>query len=102
MKRLIIILSFFTITTFVVTASDFKCWVEFTDKDSTLFTLDNPSEYLSDKAIERRTNQGIAIDSTDLPVNQLYIDSVIAQGVSVLSESKWLNGVTISVPDTSV
>ncbi len=102
MRLFSLILLFFTASILVSSANDFKYWVEFLDKDSTQYSLNNPEEFLSDKAITRRIKQGIAIDSTDLPVNQLYIDSVIAKGVSVLTKSKWLNGITISVSDTSI
>lgn len=102
MKNFFIILLFFISSTAVFSANDFKYWVQFTDKDSSLFSIDDPSEYLSTKAIERRSKQNIAIDSTDLPVNQKYIDSVLTTGVSIHTCSKWLNGITISVADTSV
>ena len=36
--------------------------VYFSDKDNTPYTIDAPFEYLSQRAIERRQNQGIEID----------------------------------------
>jgi hypothetical protein len=98
---------FFIIFTFlfslpVFSSGVYKYWVEFTDKDSSFYSLSNPYEYLSSKAIARRTKQNIAIDSSDLPVNEIYIDSVIAKGATIVSQSKWLNGITIAVSDTSI
>lgn len=76
--------------------------VSFTDKDETIFTLTNPAAYLSSKAIARRTKYNIAIDSTDLPVNQIYTDSVlqVTEGVLHLS-SKWQNHCVILLSDSS-
>ena len=77
-----------------------KWVVQFTDKQNSPYNLNNPSAYLSTKAIERRNLHQITIDSTDLPVNPLYIQQVLALGnVSYLSQSKWLNQILISCKD---
>ncbi|HEX4958178.1 MAG TPA: S8 family serine peptidase [Lacibacter sp.] len=74
----------------------------FTDKDGTPYTLSNPSAYLSTRTIERRTRYNINIDSSDLPVLQRYIDSVLAAGtVTLLGKSKWLNAVLIQTTDAA-
>ncbi|HTN16862.1 MAG TPA: hypothetical protein VL092_04210, partial [Chitinophagaceae bacterium] len=46
--------------------------ISFTDKTGTSGTLGAPSSYLSSRALDRRTQQSIAIDSADLPVAQAY------------------------------
>lgn len=79
-----------------------RYWVAFTDKNSSPYSLGNPITYLSQRSIDRRTRQGIALDSTDLPVNPAYIDSVITRGATVRHSSKWLNGVSIDVPNPQV
>jgi serine protease AprX len=72
------------------------------DKNNTTFSLNNPSAYLSAQAINRRNRQGIAIDSTDLPVSSVYIDSIRNAGtVTVLNISKWLNQVLIQTTDAA-
>jgi len=71
-------------------------WISFTDKNHTSYSLDNPEEYLSERAIERRIKQNIAIDSLDLPVNLTYIDSVLTLDVEQFHTSKWLNGITVT------
>src|SRR3954468_12078436 len=74
--------------------------VEFKNKKGTPFTIAQPSAYLSPKALERRTRQKIAIDSTDLPVNPAYLDSIAAvPNVTVINVSKWLNQVCIRTSD---
>lgn len=77
-----------------------KIIVQFTDKQQTPFTTNNPQAYLSQKAIDRRTKQNIVIDSTDFPVNPGYIQQVLQQGaVNYLSQSKWLNQILIQSSD---
>lgn len=76
--------------------------VSFADKCRSPFSLANPSAYLSPKAIERRRRQGIAVDSTDLPVSQTYVDSVERLGCMVVARSKWNNTVVAYVADTLV
>lgn len=71
-------------------------WIGFTDKSETEYSLSRPEEYLSQRAIERRVQQNIAIDSLDLPVNRAYIDSVLTLDVALVHASKWLNGITIA------
>lgn len=71
-------------------------WVSFTDKNNSEYLLSNPQDYLSDRAIQRRLSQNIAIDSLDLPVNSNYIDSVLTLDVSLVHSSKWLNGITVA------
>ncbi len=74
--------------------------VRLKDKAFNSFSLANPSAYLSAKAVARRQQMGIAIDSTDLPVTQRYIDSIRLSGaVTILNTSKWLNQVCIQTSD---
>lgn len=79
-----------------------RYWVAFTDKQNSPYSLNNPTVFLSQRAIDRRNRQSIQLDSTDLPVNPAYIDSVIAKGATVRHSSKWLNGVSIEVPNPQV
>ncbi len=80
-----------------------KLIVQFTDKSSNMYSLSNPSQYLSPRALERRKRYNIPIDSADLPVAKQYKDSLLSAGnVKVLSESKWLNQVLIETGDQNV
>jgi serine protease AprX len=76
-----------------------KYFVEFTDKDNSPYTIENPEEYLSQRAIERRQRYNIPIDQFDLPVNPQYIETVAAIGVEVSNPSKWLNGIVVETND---
>ncbi|MCK3685704.1 S8 family serine peptidase [Maribellus sp. YY47] len=70
-------------------------WIAFSDKNETEYSLSSPGAYLSERAIQRRTQQNIPIDSLDLPVNKTYIDSVLTLDVTFVHSSKWLNGITV-------
>lgn len=77
-------------------------YVQLKDKNNTPYSLSAPSAYLSQRALERRTFFQIAIDSTDLPVNQSYISQIEATNVKVHCTSKWINGVTVTTSDSSL
>ena len=79
-----------------------KYWVQFTDKNGSPYSIDNPGEYLSERALERRQAYGISIDEYDIPVNPGYLEAVAATGATILNPSKWLNGVTVQTSDPSV
>jgi len=79
-----------------------KYFVSFTDKNNSPYSIENPSAYLSQRAIERRQNQGINIEVSDLPVNPGYLAGVEATGAQLLNPTKWLNGVTIYTTDPAV
>lgn len=72
-----------------------KYFVSFNDKSSSPFSIERPSEFLSIKSIERRANQGIAIDYSDLPVSPIYLQDVRSTGAKILYPLKWFNGVVI-------
>lgn len=74
--------------------------VQLRDKSGTPYSLARPSAYLSQKAIDRRARQHIAIDSTDLPVSTQYEKMLERQGTNVVSKSKWNNTVVVMTSDT--
>ena len=93
-KYLIPGLYLFLLTSFGLMAQN-HYWVGFTDKASSPWSVDKPEAYLSERAIERRSRQSIAIDSLDLPVNPSYIAGVLQAGAIFVHSSKWMNGVTV-------
>ena len=72
-----------------------KYLVEFTDKNNSPYSIQNPAAYLSPRAIDRRERYGIPIDELDLPVNPQYLQAVADVGVQIINPTKWLNAVTI-------
>ena len=79
-----------------------KYWVEFADKSGSKYSIGKPEQFLSQRSIERRKQYGIAITEEDFPVNSNYIDSILKTDKSniLLTQSKWLNGITIYSEDT--
>lgn len=75
-------------------------FVAFKDKANNTYSLNSPLEFLSQRALDRRINQQIPLDSLDLPVTQTYLDQLSQTGVSIHSVSKWLNGAIIIVNDS--
>lgn len=103
MKRIRLVIAVIFVFCIKETKAQFsKYIIVLKDKNNTSFSLNNPSAYLSAKAINRRNNQNIAIDSTDLPVNVVYLDSIRNAGaVTILNVSKWLNQVLIQTTDAA-
>ena len=79
-----------------------RYWVQFTDKNNTPYSINKPEEFLSERAVQRRQDYGIAIDQYDIPVNHSYLQAVAQTGATILNPSKWLNGVTVEVTSSSV
>jgi len=76
-------------------------WIQLKDKKGTNYQIGNPSAFLSQRAINRRIRQHIAIDETDLPVSAVYLDTLKKRGLQIFHTSKWLNGVTVRIADTA-
>ncbi len=76
-------------------------WVFFQDKGP------NPKERvekreiaLSEAAIARRSQQGIALNSLDLPVYSPYLQTMHQRNIPVISQSRWFNALVVSLnPD---
>ena len=103
MRKLSFLLMFLAATVFAqaqVATSIY--WVQFTDKEGSPYSIDNPEAYLSPRALQRRANLNITIDEYDLPVNPQYLQAVADCGAEIINPSKWLNGVSVHVTDPSV
>lgn len=80
----------------VVFSQEEDAWVFFTDKPNAQFYLDNPLQMLTQRALDRRTAQGIALNSNDAPIHQPYVEQLIAaNGITVKAKSKWMNCVHV-------
>lgn len=76
--------------------------VHLKDKTNTPYQVSNPGEFLSVKAIERRTAQNIVITEEDLPVDPDYIAQIESAGVEVFFKSRWFNNVLIQANESQV
>ena len=90
MKKAVLFL--FLVSSFIGFSQVEDAWVYFKDKPNSATYLSNPLTMLTQRALDRRTNQGIALDIKDVPIYQPYIDGIIAStGITVKAKSKWLN-----------
>jgi serine protease AprX len=88
-----------TLLVFIVSFSMFSqedAWVYFKTKPNSQTFLDNPLQMLTQRSLDRRARQNIALDIKDVPVHQPYIDQITAAiGITVKAKSKWLNALHI-------
>ena len=71
-------------------------WVYFNAKPSSQPYFNSPLQILSQRALDRRSNQSIALDTKDIPIEPTYISQVKAKaGITVLAKSKWLNAIHV-------
>ncbi|TLV01141.1 S8 family peptidase [Dyadobacter luticola] len=76
--------------------------VLFNDKANSPYTVAKPAEYLSERAISRRTRQNIPISSRDFPVNPAYIAAVKQTGATIIYSSRWFNGSLVEASATQL
>lgn len=97
------LLFFFTFFFYYVVQAQEDAWVYFNDKPDAAFYLSNPLQMLSQRALDRRTTQGISLNDTDVPISQTYIDDVTnSTGITVMAKSKWLNALHIRGSQTDI
>jgi serine protease AprX len=91
MKQLFFV--FFLLTTLQVCGQ--KYLVLLKDKNGSTFSIDKPQAFLSQRAIERRSRQRIAIGQHDLPVSPDYVAQIRRTGARVWYTSRWFNAVLV-------
>jgi len=70
--------------------------VFFTDKDNSIYNINQPQAFLSARSIDRRSRQQIAVTAEDLPVNMAYTQGLETIGsVSVRQTTKWFNAALV-------
>jgi len=78
-------------------------WVYFTDKPNEATFTVNPLTMLTQRSLDRRNKQGIALDTKDVPISLSYINQVkAATGITVKAKSKWLNAVYVLGLETDI
>ena len=103
MKNLFVLILFSIVLAIPTQAQKtYKYRIAFTDKTGTKFCIDHPLDFLSVRALERRARQQLTVDSTDLPVSQVYLKELAVTGARVVATSKWNNTAVVEVLDTLV
>lgn len=72
-----------------------RYFISFTDKAGTPYSISEPEEFLSTRALERRVKRQAMITEIDLPVNPSYVQQLINQGFNIKYRTKWFNGVVV-------
>ena len=78
-------------------------WIYFNDKPNSNYYLSNPLQMLSQRALDRRNAQNIALNFNDVPLHQPYVDQITTSvGIQVKAKSKWLNCLHIRGSQTDI
>lgn len=83
----------------VVDKKPYKFRITLKDKGTSAHSLQNPLSFLSQRAIDRRTKQKIAITVTDFPISSDYLKQIEQVGGVIAAKSKWLNTVVVHCKD---
>lgn len=75
----------------------YRLYLKDKDLGHTPFSVNRPSEFLSQRSIDRRKRQGIPVDLTDLPVAPAYEKQVTEAGIEIVGKSKWNNTLLIRI-----
>lgn len=95
-KFLVLVIALMIFTSLYAQESGLTTYVlHFTDKGLDKNAIINPSNYLSEKVIERRLNQKISFDQADIPVNDQYLKAISKTGANILTLSRWFNTAVI-------
>ena len=76
--------------------------IKFIDKDSSLYSIDNPSNFLSERAIKRRQKYNIPVIEQDIPVNISYVNQIKILGFEIYAVSKWMNHIVVYSKDSTL
>ena len=99
--RLLIGLMLFSMGLPAQEIADGVFWVYFTDKAGTGYNIARPGDFLSERSVNRRAFQGLAIDHRDRPVNPDYVQEIRDLGIEIRHVSRWLNGVAMTGMDAA-
>lgn len=103
-KHCLLVLLIFLSAAPLLKAQSSRYAVHFTDKDtaSNPYTLEEPGEYLSKRALGRRTRMGIPLRLNDLPLSPRYIDSIRPHVERIQNRSRWMNLLVVETADSLV
>ncbi|MCR4680589.1 MAG: S8 family peptidase [Bacteroidales bacterium] len=104
MKRitlLMVLMAFGIILSAQITPTCYR--LSLSDKNNSPYSINDPSAYLSERALAKRARFSIPITEQDFPVNPQYLQAIkaIDTSIRVLCTSKWMNTATIYCPDST-
>ena len=81
-------------------AQERKYWVFLKNKKGVTF---DPYNYFDKKTIERRLQYGIPLsDSTDFPLNDFYVNTIINLADSSSNSSRWFNAISVYATESQI
>ncbi|MBO4488844.1 MAG: S8 family peptidase [Bacteroidales bacterium] len=106
MKRLIFLCLLFglAISLFGQNPAPTSYRVYLSDKNNSPYSINNPSEYLSQRAIDKRIRFNIPFTEQDFPINPQYKQQILALDPQMqpLAVSKWMNTFVVYCPDSAI
>ena len=100
--KVIYLLSLFSIGFYSTNAQTHRYMVFLSDKAHSAYSLDEPEEFLSTRAIARKIRHNVKIDLLDLPVSTTYIQDLASLEVDVFFTSKWMNALVIQTDSSTL
>lgn len=104
MKKHVLVVLFAGLCAVLAAQPSANCYrLYLADKNNNSYSIDNPSAFLSERALAKRARFNIAITEQDLPVTPQYKQQIrnMDDRIRLLAESKWMNTVTIYCPDST-
>jgi subtilisin family serine protease len=100
MKKIVLFILFFSCFSGF---SQEDAWVYFNTKNNAQSYYDSPLLLFSQRAIDRRVKQNIALDSKDIPIDKSFISQIKSvSGIIVMAKSKWLNALHVRGTQTVI
>lgn len=78
-------------------AQEAQYMVFFADKDSTAYSPERPLEFLSERAVTRKSRLQIPITYGDIPVSSTYLTQLKDAGAEVYYTTRWMNGALVQL-----
>jgi subtilisin family serine protease len=76
--------------------------VKFRDKNNSPYSINRPTEFLTQKSIDRRLHQHIALTTEDLPLNPSYKAVISSKGIKIRLDLKWFNSIVVQTTTDNV
>ena len=76
--------------------------VKFKDKNNSPYSLNRPTEFLTQKSIDRRLHHHIALTTEDLPINPSYKAVISSKGIKIRLDLKWFNTIVVQTTADNV
>ncbi len=92
---------FVSAVSFALCADESYCFrVYLNDKGVADIALVSPEGFLSHEAIERRLKRNVEITLSDVPINPSKIETVLATGCWLVTQSKWMSTLVVECEDS--